>query len=147
MGYMNGRWMDVHGAGAQRAEDKSGDPSQYSTGHGPQGDAVRIYNYVRCVSGGTEGEVRVGGAVEDTPITQEQSPVGPAPQGQGQGLGSQQGGGQPPQAAIDACTGLSQGAACTINNPNGTITGFCLVVQSGQQACVPAGGPPGGGRP
>jgi len=49
MGYMNGQWMDVHGAGAQRSDPKSGDPEDYPTGHGPQGDAVRIMNYVRCV--------------------------------------------------------------------------------------------------
>ncbi len=48
MGYMNG-WEDVHGAGAQRSDPKVGDPSDYPTGHGPQGDAIRIYNYVRCV--------------------------------------------------------------------------------------------------
>ena len=48
MGYMNG-WQDVHGAGAQRSDPKIGDPSDYPTGHGPQGDAIRIYNYVRCV--------------------------------------------------------------------------------------------------
>ncbi len=47
MGYMNGRWLDVHGAGAQRSDPKSGDPADYPTGHGPQGDAIRIYNYVR----------------------------------------------------------------------------------------------------
>jgi hypothetical protein len=48
MGYMNG-WTDVHGAGAQRSDPKSGDPADYPTGHGPQGDAIRIYNYVRLV--------------------------------------------------------------------------------------------------
>ncbi len=53
LGYMNGRWMDVHGAGAQRSDPKTGDASEFPTGHGPQGDAVRIDNYVRCVSGGT----------------------------------------------------------------------------------------------
>jgi len=42
-------WVDVHGAGAQRSDPKTGDPSSYPNGHGPQGDAVRIYNYVRCV--------------------------------------------------------------------------------------------------
>ena len=42
-------WVDVHGAGAQRSDPKAGDPSEYSEGHGPQGDAVRIYNYVRLV--------------------------------------------------------------------------------------------------
>jgi hypothetical protein len=49
LGYMNGAWVDVHGAGAQRSDPKSGDPGDYPEGHGPQGDAIRIYNYVRCV--------------------------------------------------------------------------------------------------
>jgi len=48
MGYMN-RWVDVHGAGAQRSDPKAGDPADYPTGHGPQGDAIRIYNHVRLV--------------------------------------------------------------------------------------------------
>lgn len=48
MGYMN-NWIDVHGAGAQRSDPKVGDPSDYPYGHGPQGDAIRIYNYVRLV--------------------------------------------------------------------------------------------------
>jgi len=54
MGYMavHGGWVDVHGAGAQRSDPKTGDPSQYPYGHGPQGDAIRIYNYVRLVRGG-----------------------------------------------------------------------------------------------
>jgi hypothetical protein len=41
--------MDVHGAGAQRSDPKSGDPTNYPHGHGPQGDVIRIYNYVRLV--------------------------------------------------------------------------------------------------
>jgi len=49
MGYMNGSWADVHGAGAQRSDPKKGDPDEFPTGHGPQGDAIRIYNYVRLV--------------------------------------------------------------------------------------------------
>ena len=49
LGYMNGTWLDVHGAGAQRSDPKSGDPVEYPHGHGPQGDAIRIYNYVLCV--------------------------------------------------------------------------------------------------
>ena len=40
--------VDTHGAGAQRADPKTGDPSDY-TSLGGQRDAVRIYNYVRCV--------------------------------------------------------------------------------------------------
>jgi len=40
---------DVHGAGAQRSDPKTGDPAQYPHGHGPQGDVVRVYNFARCV--------------------------------------------------------------------------------------------------
>jgi len=47
------RFMDVHGAGAQRSDPKSGDPSRFPHGRGPQGDVIRIYNFVRCVRGGT----------------------------------------------------------------------------------------------
>lgn len=43
---------DVHGAGAQRSDPKTGNPENYPYGHGPQGDVIRIYNYVRCVRGG-----------------------------------------------------------------------------------------------
>jgi hypothetical protein len=53
LGYMNSQWVDVHGAGAQRSDPKSGDPADWPEGNGPQGDAVRIYNYVRCVRGET----------------------------------------------------------------------------------------------
>lgn len=49
MGYRQGAWVDVHGAGAQRSDPKAGDPADFPTGHGPQGDAIRIYNYVRLV--------------------------------------------------------------------------------------------------
>jgi len=48
MGYMN-NWIDVHGAGSQRSDPKDGDPADYPTGHGPQGDAIRIFNFVRLV--------------------------------------------------------------------------------------------------
>ncbi len=41
--------MDVHGAGSQRSDPKEGDPANYPHGHGPQGDVIRILNYVRCV--------------------------------------------------------------------------------------------------
>ncbi len=51
MGYMTefGGWSDVHGAGAQRSDPKTGNASDYPEGHGPQGDAIRILNYVRLV--------------------------------------------------------------------------------------------------
>ncbi len=49
IGQMRGQTMDVHGAGAQRSDPKRGNAM---LGHGPQGDAVRVNNYVRVVRGG-----------------------------------------------------------------------------------------------
>ncbi|NQU05259.1 MAG: T9SS type A sorting domain-containing protein, partial [Calditrichaeota bacterium] len=45
---------DVHGAGAQRSDPKVGDPEDYPHGRGPQGDVIRVYNYVRLVRGQSE---------------------------------------------------------------------------------------------
>ena len=45
-------YVDVHGAGAQRSDPKAGDPAMFPHGRGPQGDVIRIYNYVRLVRGG-----------------------------------------------------------------------------------------------
>ncbi len=42
-------FVDVHGAGAQRSDPKAGDPAMFPHGRGPQGDVIRIYNFVRCV--------------------------------------------------------------------------------------------------
>jgi len=50
IGQIRGRTVDVHGAGAQRSDPKSGSGG---IGSGPQGDARRVQNYVRCVRGGT----------------------------------------------------------------------------------------------
>ena len=41
--------LDVHGAGAQRSDPKTGNADDYPYGHGPQGDVIRIKNYVRLV--------------------------------------------------------------------------------------------------
>jgi ribonuclease BN (tRNA processing enzyme) len=48
LGKMRGEMMDVHGAGAQRSDPKTGVP----TSRGPQGDMIRVDNYVRLVRGG-----------------------------------------------------------------------------------------------
>ncbi len=56
--------MDVHGAGAQRSDPKSGDPSRFPTGRGPQGDVIRIRNFVRCVRGGAAEPRAAGPKVE-----------------------------------------------------------------------------------
>ena len=60
------RKMDVHGAGAQRSDPKNGDPDDYAGGRGPQGDVVRILNYVRCVRGGAVTRKAAGPAIDGT---------------------------------------------------------------------------------
>ncbi len=42
--------IDVHGAGCQRGDPKSGDAADYpNAGNGPQGDVQRVFNHVRLV--------------------------------------------------------------------------------------------------
>ena len=50
-GEMNSSLMDVHGAGAQRSDPKTGNPQDYPIFFGPQGDARYVFNYIRCVRG------------------------------------------------------------------------------------------------
>lgn len=59
LGYFMGAWRDVHGAGCQRSDPKDGSlsewtyaPSGYYNSIAPQGDAIRIFNFVRCVRAG-----------------------------------------------------------------------------------------------
>ena len=47
-------FSDVHGAGAQRSDPKTGDPAKFPHGHGPQGDVIRIDNFVRLVRGASQ---------------------------------------------------------------------------------------------
>lgn len=138
LGYMNGSWLDVHGAGAQRSDPKSGDPADYPTGHGPQGDSIRIYNYARCVRGGVSSEIFTGGVVDQFSGSDMMLP--------GSDLG-QVGGppGPPPQEAIDACSGTSEGTSCEFTAPVGTVMGTCMQIED-LLACVPEGRPPGGGE-
>jgi hypothetical protein len=137
-GYMRGSWLDVHGAGAQRSDPKSGDPAEWPTGRGPQGDAIRINNFARCVRGGVSGAILTGGEIDQFPTSGSMQPGG---------QGGQPGGplGRPPQEAIDACSGAGEGDDCEFMAPHGKVTGTCRLIE-GQLACVPAGGPPGGGK-
>ncbi|GAA3626211.1 Lcl domain-containing protein [Flavivirga jejuensis] len=48
-GKMHGRLMDVHGAGCQRSDHKSGNINNYPQFFGPQGDVRYVYNFVRAV--------------------------------------------------------------------------------------------------
>ncbi len=156
--------INVHGAGAQRSDPKSGNPANWAGGFGPQSDQIRINNYVRCVRDG--GVV----AAEITTFNPVQQPAGQIPSGNGLGQppggsppGNQGGGtnqtfgappvnqsGQspagrtPPPEAIAACNGSSQGNSCQVNTPHGTLTGTCMIVPTQDLACVPQGGPPPG---
>ena len=49
LGFTNGKYMDVHGAGAQRSDPKDDNVGIATCGQGPQGDCRRIYNFARCV--------------------------------------------------------------------------------------------------
>jgi hypothetical protein len=86
MGYMRGAWRDVHGAGAQRSDPKAGDPADFPQGRGPQGDAIRIDNYVRPVRSVDSPSVRL---VEPdlTPLPALPVPLAPGggPEGPGGG--------------------------------------------------------------
>lgn len=67
-------------------------------------------------------------------------PAGPggrtAPQGAQPPAGGQ--GGTPPQEAIDACSGKSESAGCSMNTPRGTLTGTCRTPPGQSQlACIP----------
>jgi hypothetical protein len=139
-GNMNGTWMDVHGAGAQRSDPKSGDASQWAEGHGPQGDAVHIENYVRCVTGGNVSYNENGTNVENRPTIEvsnaemQMNPIGnSATTGNN---ADQQPAGGPPQDALDACNGSSEGETCAFITPRGQETGVCRMVQSQELACV-----------
>ncbi len=44
--------LDVHGAGAQRSDPKTGNPEDYPQFFGPQGDVIYVFNYTRCVRNG-----------------------------------------------------------------------------------------------
>lgn len=155
------QYMDVHGAGAQRSDPKSGDPDRYAGGHGPQGDERRINNFVRCVRGG-------GVALYEPPFERIPSWKGRGnpnergssimrlsndrqPRGQSMQHGQPpmqeqpaQGGqrmrqGGPPQEAFDACQGLDANAECSVTTPRGTLEGICRDMPDGR-ACVPEHG-------
>ncbi len=68
--------MNAHGAGAVRSDPKSGDPSRWPNGRGPQGDQIRIYNYVRCVRGGV-ARLRTGPDPSRGPLKHSRHPEMP----------------------------------------------------------------------
>jgi hypothetical protein len=156
MGFMNNNWMDVHGAGAQRSDPKMGNPADYPTGHGPQGDAIRIYNYVRCVRAGgatvdydppTDGDIPTDGDDElvdgdDLPVDGDE-PAGPVACTQQADCLAQ---GACPAAAVlgCVCSSTPQGSFCI---PSCNTDADCpdppdmTLICDPSGVCIPEGGP------
>lgn len=89
LGYMNNQWQDVHGAGAQRSDPKTESAAaEFPTGHGPQGDAIRGSNYVRCVTDSSTLNVN-GNPSSLLKGTITESPGVQAAQGQNQANGQE----------------------------------------------------------
>ncbi len=131
LGYINGSWRDVHGAGSQRSDPKAGDPKKYPQGHGPQGDAIRIYNHVRLVRGGAT--LRPGGG------PQPDGGVTPAPDG---GKPPKPDGGKPPKPdgggpGPKACKTQSDCTKAGACPPDAKLGCKCASTPGGS-ACIPA---------
>jgi hypothetical protein len=105
LGCMGGEWVDIHGAGSQRSDPKTGSASRYPQGHGPQGDAIRILNYVRPVRGGTAVLT-----IPTVPVLSSPIPMGPQFPGMGPGPDPHHTGGR-----VDSVQGL----IINISNPTG----------------------------
>jgi hypothetical protein len=88
MGRIQGRIMDVHGAGAQRSDPKAGSPV---TERGPQGDAVRINNYVRIVRGGGVRQADASRSIDRSAYPYNVNPLLTQPQGDGKNQSRQPG--------------------------------------------------------
>ncbi len=123
-----GGWIDVHGAGAQRSDPKSGDPANYPEGKGPQGDAVRIYNYVRCVRGESnflnlEPVLQAEEEIFEEVVSNSEEREIPTEIP------------EPPKEAVIACYGSQLKQACGFNGPSGLVEGNCVLL-SDELACV-----------
>lgn len=137
-----GGWVDVHGAGAQRSDPKFGVPEGQEEGFGPQGDARRAYNLVRCVSGGpvVATDIDVSAAPANTQ-NQEEKPqridTQPARQPQ-QDKNPDETQSLPlaPQEAVAACRTKRERESCTIRVSQGNVQGICKPI-AGQLACMP----------
>jgi hypothetical protein len=141
MGYMGNQWIDVHGAGSQRSDPKVGDATAFPRGHGPQGDAIRINNLVRCVSGGATQNIHPSYVAREPvsiTLSGNEPSANSAPFGK-RSMPSQSNSGKanPPRLAIEACHDRRLNQECAIQAPNKTIAGQCLNVRS-SLTCVPS---------
>ena len=130
MGYLDGAWTDIHGAGAQRADPKAGDPKSYAQGRGPQGDAVRILNLARCARGDVSAEIYTGGEAEPNAGA---TPSPAVPTLQFTPLPTSE---QPPPEAFEACKGKKANTACQYEWIFGKQNGVCNDL-FGQLVCMP----------
>jgi hypothetical protein len=152
MGNMNGNWLDVHGAGAQRSDPKTGSAADWPTGHGPQGDAIRVDNYVRCVTdSSTTTNVSGNPSSSSAPSgTTSQPPSGQAAQGQDQANG--QGRPEIDFTAAAAKLGVTEEALrSALGPPPPDFAAAAAQLGVTEQALIaalglPAGGPPNGGQ-
>jgi hypothetical protein len=119
LGYIDGNWADVHGAGAQRSDPKTGNPINFPEGRGPQGDAIRILNFARCVRGGVSSEIITGGEIDPNVPT---SLIGEE--------------GEPPPEAYEACEGKTINTACQYEGVIGPMDGVCHNLFN-QLVCIP----------
>jgi hypothetical protein len=117
------RWIND---GAQRSDPKLGDPAEWPYGHGPQGDAIRIYNYVRCVrSANARGDLNCDGLINGYDIDPFVLALSSAPDFAAY------------QAAYPDCDGMLADV-----NTDGAVNGFDIDpfvtrLTSGSRSCLP----------
>ena len=117
-GYMRNRFtgqyqlLDVHGAGAQRSDPKSGDPnsSRYVHGFGPQGDVIRINNYALAVRNVNPADVQL--------VTPSLTPVKSTQSARGGAYSSQS---HPSSSANNSASSASHTGTSSIGNSTGVI--------------------------
>ena len=147
-----GGWVDIHGAGAQRSDPKAGISAQEAAnGRGPQGDAVRSDNAVRCVrddiTQGTSGDPAPAVVNTQTNSTSPSQPAAqpntansqPAQPPTNTNTNQSSVPEQPPAEAVNACNGQPVNNTCSFQSPQGTVSGTCQPVAE-QVACVPSAG-------
>ena len=128
LGHVGGAWVDVHGAGAQLSDPKSGSPAAFASGRGPQGNAVRILNHARCVRGGNVTATPGGDPTSTRPAMTVPVTLPPA------AVETPVGGENPPsQESIAACSARTVGQACEFSLPLiGTVNGTCQALINDQ---------------
>jgi hypothetical protein len=134
LGNMHSQWMDVHGAGAQRSDQKTGDESQLPVGHGPQGDVQRINNYVRLVRGGTAEPVAEGNFNHESHESTRKDRDGSPSRPQGSGFMAREDRNGDGKVTRDEFRGPSEHFDRLDKNGDGIIT----------EDEAPSGPPPGG---